>query len=402
MKIIKKIIDKKLDKRIKSSILNMYLISSDFKKYFSRNISKNLVKKSRSLIMGVMSPKTLRSKFMKAKKDIFERTMWMWLSAALLIAFLTACGGGGGGAPAGPTPPTGGGSGTDTVVVTTPTMTVTYTATTSCASGPNLTSTVSQAAADALVPSSCPTVPTVGVAVSIATDMLAITGLPGGVNVASSTVTMVSGASTVVFVNGAITSGTLLSNAVYNYTGGQVAFVNAPMITIAGSVTSPVIPPVAVVCTAPAMLSSANTCVSPPAASGYTWNAAVKVWVADRGIYVVDINTLPATCLNIGDACYLANAADGTIKFVQGPTSVMFAVYQTADGYLNRKPLNNDGTPNNVGTSLLSGGSSGNLWDYVVGTEFGIIQKVTTPSECFEFTFTTIWGNSAVTCPVGP
>ena len=138
---------------------------------------------------------------------------------AATAIMLTACGGGAGGTP-----------------------TVTYTATSVCASGPALTSTVSQAAANARVPADCPAVSTVGVGVSIAGNMLSITGLPAGVSVASSTVTMVSGASTVVFVNGAITSGILLSNATYTYTGGQVKFTNAPAIIIAGTFVTQVNP----------------------------------------------------------------------------------------------------------------------------------------------------------------
>ena len=302
--------------------------------------------------------------------------------AALLIAataiMLTACGGGGGTT----TPPATGG---------------TYTATSLCASGPALTSTVSQAAANALVPNSCPAVPTTGVTVNVVGGMLVVNGLPPGVTVATSSFTAISGGSTVVFTNGALTSGTLLSGATYTYSGAQVTFTNAPNVIIAGTFVSPVI----VVCIAPAMLNTANACISAPAATGYTWNSAVKVWVADRGIYITSINTLPAACLNINDACYLAQAANGTIKFAQGPTNVMFAVYQTADGYLNTMPLNSDGTPNNVGTSLVSGGASGNFWDYVVGTVSGIIRK-TSGGGCAEFTFGTLWGASPVTCPVGP
>ena len=55
---------------------------------------------------------------------------------AATAIMLTACGGGAGGTP-----------------------TVTYTATSVCASGPALTSTVSQAAANARVPADCPALP---------------------------------------------------------------------------------------------------------------------------------------------------------------------------------------------------------------------------------------------------
>lgn len=408
-KITKKIIDKKLDKNIKSSIINTYFKSIVFFKYFSKSISKKLSFKAKSSL-HFFNGNFLKGNAMKSnQKNIWEKTMWYFLGIAIIAAALTGCGGGSAGAPTGPTPQAGGGSGTDTVVITTPTVVVTpviYIAATSCASGPALTSTVSQAAANALVPDSCPTVSTVGVGVSIgAGNMLAITGLPVGVTVSSSTVTMVSGGSTLIFVNGVLTSGTPLSNATYTFSGAVIKLANAPAITIAGTTVSPVIAAVPVVCVAPAMRNSLiNQCITAPAATGYTWNSVVAggVWVANRGVYVIGVNTLPATCLNIGDTCYLAKSADGTIKFVQGPTSVMFAVYQTADGYLNTKPLNNDGTLNNVGPLLISGGASGNSWDYVTGTTNGIVQKVTSLATCSEYTFGTLWSNSSVTCPVGP
>ena len=104
------------------------------------------------------------------------------LAALALIAALAACGGGGGG---GPTGGSGGGEVTPPVVVNTPTMTITYTATSMCASGPNLTSTVSQLAANALVPSACPALPAsvlaqANVVVGSGTLNISVTGLPAG------------------------------------------------------------------------------------------------------------------------------------------------------------------------------------------------------------------------------
>jgi hypothetical protein len=72
------------------------------------------------------------------------------------------------------------------VVVTPPgTTVITYTAATLCASGPALTSTVSQAAANALVPSACPVLPASAyadttVAVGTSTLTLGSTHLPAG------------------------------------------------------------------------------------------------------------------------------------------------------------------------------------------------------------------------------
>ena len=104
------------------------------------------------------------------------------LAALALIAALAACGGGGGGA--GPTF-SGGGEVTTPVGGNTPTMTITYTATSMCASGPNLTSTVSQLAANALVPSACPALPAsvlaqANVVVGSGTLNISVTGLPAG------------------------------------------------------------------------------------------------------------------------------------------------------------------------------------------------------------------------------
>lgn len=241
--------------------------------------------------------------------------------AALLIAataiMLTACGGGGGTT----TPPATGG---------------TYTATSLCASGPALTSTVSQAAANALVPNSCPAVPTTGVTVNVVGGMLVVNGLPPGVTVATSSFTAISGGSTVVFTNGALTSGTLLSGATYTYSGAQVTFTNAPNVIIAGTFVSPVI----VVCIAPAMLNTANACISAPAATGYTWNSVVAggVWVADIGVLVSTANLLPVTSFVIGDAAWLTAAANGTIKYVktasikqQDSRPLIYAFYKTTN-----------------------------------------------------------------------
>ena len=124
------------------------------------------------------------------QKNIWKKTMRYFLGTAITAAVLTGCGGGSAGAPTGPTPQAGGGSGTDTVVITTPTVVVTpviYIAATSCASGPALTSTVSQAAANALVPSGCPALPAtaytntqVVATVTSGTLTLTVTNLPAG------------------------------------------------------------------------------------------------------------------------------------------------------------------------------------------------------------------------------
>ena len=72
----------------------------------------------------------------------------------------------------------------------------------------------------------------------------------------------------------------------------------------------------AVTCTSPAMANSLGACVNPPAASGYSWNSVLKVWVADIGTTITSLNTLPDACLAVGDACWKASTANGTIKYI--------------------------------------------------------------------------------------
>lgn len=326
--IIKRLINTKLDKKIKSSILYKYLNSLGFIKHFARNIFKNLAKKFRSLINmgikspGVMSLKTLRRKIMKNRK------WYLALASLALVASLAACGGGGGGGG----PVSGGGftpppdPGTPTVIITPTTFSF------NCWNGA-ITSTVAQP-----TKVDCAAVPTANINVSIVGGALTVTGLPAGVVIKSSTFTAISGASTLVYTNGALTSGTPLSAATYTFTGASLVLGNGPTITLAGSFVTPVI---AVTCTAPAMLNTANACVSPPATTGYTWNSIVGggVWVADVGVLVSGANLLPSTSNVIGDAAWLTAAANGTIKWVKTPSTMtglnsrplVYAYYKTTN-----------------------------------------------------------------------
>jgi hypothetical protein len=158
-------------------------------------------------------------------KPAFD-TLWL-IIVAVSAAILTACGGGGGGSS--DTPPT------------TPPTTTTYTSAKTCHNGQRPTSTVSQAAADALVPNSCPAVPTTGVTVSVVGGVLVVNGLPSGVTIASSSLTATNGSSVVVYSNGALVSGSLISGT-YTYSGATVTFTNAPAVTLAGTFLSPVTP----------------------------------------------------------------------------------------------------------------------------------------------------------------
>ena len=122
----------------------------------------------------MFSKKFLRDPFTSARFRIAV------LATTLVFVALTACGGGGGGDAPAPvvTPPVGNSNGV-------PTTTLTYTATPFCTSGPALTSTVSQAAANALVPGNCPALPasayaSTSVVVGSGTSTLSVNNLPAG------------------------------------------------------------------------------------------------------------------------------------------------------------------------------------------------------------------------------
>ncbi len=394
-----------LDKNIKKCIINIYFKCLAFFKYSNKNISKNLRALKKTFNFAhLKSGNFLKGNAMFSKqflRDPFTsgRFCMAALATTLVVVALTACGGGGGGGAA----PSGGGvapvdPGTTTVVIT-PTI---YTAATLCASGPALTSTVSQAVANALVPDSCPTVSTVGVGVSIGTgNMLTITGLPVGVSVSGSTVTMVSGGSTLVFLNGALTSGTPLSNATYTFSGAVIKLTNAPAITIAGTTVSPVI---ATTCTAPAMRNTViNTCITAPAVTGYTWNSIVAggIWVADVGVLVTDANLLPATSLVIGDSAWLQFAASGAMKCTATPKTKaagrpeIFCHYKTVNGvggdgvteYYVSMPMMADtvatGGPANQN---VGNGGQGNQVSSFKGSVKGV-QYTIVSQGCFEFAY---------------
>jgi predicted small lipoprotein YifL len=331
---------------------------------------------------------------------------------ALALVTLTACGGGGGGdsAPAPVAPPPVGG-----------TTSVTYTATALCASGPALTSTVSQAAANALVPNACPALPATAYAATTVvagsgTLTLNVTILPAG------------------FVNGVLTATGLASGGTWDvvatatgitvtpragtatdwattYSGTLgMCFTNAPCVTKNITFTTGVNP--APTCTAPAMLTSAKTCISPPAATGYTWNNIMKAWIADIGVLVTGANTLPAACVTIGDACWLESVANGTVKFVNSGAvrtgfdtrPISFAFYITKIGgvdYYNVMPMYADVLATAVaGNQSVGNGSMGNIISDVKGTALGANQTVPAFG-CYE----RIWlgggfGNTQSTCPI--
>ncbi len=167
---------------------------------------------------------------------------------------------------------------------------------------------------------------------------------------------------------------------------------------------------VGVACTAPAMANSLGTCMSPPVANAI-WNSVMKAWAYPAGVLVVGLNTLPAACVTIGDACWKAMIADGTIKLVSTNAAmtgystrpVVFAVYKTFDGYNNQVPLYTDVPALSTFANQLvfNGGGMQAVTD-VKGSDNGI--KITYPDYgCYERVHTGGggWGNVKLgSCPI--
>lgn len=110
---------------------------------------------------------------------------------------------------------------------------------------------------------------------------------------------------------------TITPSAALPYATTLTVTVRATANGVEGSVTGTVLTESApVACVLPQMANSLGACISPPGATGYTWNNVIKAWVANVGTLVIGVNVLPDTCLYIGDACWKANVANGTIKFV--------------------------------------------------------------------------------------
>ena len=169
----------------------------------------------------------------------------------------------------------------------------------------------------------------------------------------------------------------------------------------------------AITCTAPAMANSLGVCMSPPAASGYTWNTVLRAWVADIGTLVVGTNQLPAACVLVGDAFWNQSIANGTIKLVNtgmlitgvNTRPLVFAYYQAGAGsafpgsYMTTPvyadavgdtPLSPNNTANGGVTEVLSS---------VKGSGFGL--KETSPSGCWEKVFANPFFSARSTqCPI--
>jgi hypothetical protein len=293
---------------------------------------------------------------------------------SLLALTLAACGGGGSS-------------------TTTPPAATIYTASTACASGPALTSTVSQAAADALVPASCPALTTAqlsSIAVNrSATGALTLAGLPTGVTWSSRSVAFSKGGVTIagtIDAAGNITPTSALAAGTWTvtFTGqpvGAPAVVNLPLST------SVVIP--ALVCAIGQNTVSGNcVTIATPLAGADKWNAAtsarvpavatdftwlangggtgIGVWAANTGIRISAPTTLPATVVNVGDAAYKAEAAAGRIKYAYDGVN-LYGYYITPNGISNTlvtvvMPINPSSGVQLLASSAI-GNSGGTLYE---------------------------------------
>lgn len=287
------------------------------------------------------------------------------LATALLI---TACGGGGGGSATTPA--------VTSPVVVTPPVTLSF---------PCWNNVVQLTKVD------CAAVPIDTIKAVVAGSALSFTGIPSGAALTGSTLVAQGGQSTVTFTNGTITSGTMLFNTTYTFTGGKLTFSNAPDLTIAGSFTTAADPSS---CTLPAMKNSLGVCISPPAATGYTWNAGLGAWVANVGVKVVGTNELPAGCTFWADQCWKDSVANGTVKFIATPAlmigynnrPVVFAYYRLYSTIFKANQWNylpiyaDDGSL--VGSNIF-GGLSQEV-DFAQGSAKGVIIHEKSTGNCYE------------------
>ncbi len=226
----------------------------------------------------------------------YQRHRMACVAIATLAVGLVACGGGGGGgtATSTPTAPT----------ATAPTLTLTASATSQAVAGPIVVNSDRALAS---------------------IDAVSVMA-PGGVAVAASATLSADKLSISIAPNTLLSYGTTYAVTVRANANGVVGTLSSNVAT----------PPVAV-CAPPAIANAFNNCISPPAATGYSWSTAFKAWVADIGVLVTKPNLLRAACKTIGDACWQASAADGTIKFVNsgitlprssGNRPIAFAYYR--------------------------------------------------------------------------
>lgn len=167
-------------------------------------------------------------------------------------------------------------------------------------------------------------------------------------------------------------------------------------------------------CLPPTMQNSKGACMLPPAPTGYTWNNVIKAWVADIGVLVTGVNTLPATCVTIGDACWLDSIADGTIKLTNtnavatgvNTRPIVFASYIVGNssffGYYVSVPLYADEVSKSafLNQNVENGGVNAPIAD-VKGSASGLKQNFLSAG-CWERVWggNGAWGNISISCPI--
>ena len=196
--------------------------------------------------------------------------------------------------------------------------------------------------------------------------------------------------------------------------------------TSAVSCTAPQVPatdgqscvaPVVSTCTGSAMANSLGSCISPPQATGFTFNTVIKAWVADVGVLVSGFRALPATCVTIGDQCWEESVANGLIQFAnsgvvmtgQNTRPIVFAFY-TVNGTFNGQnvlyylttPIFADvvGKSTGLNQNVENGGVSGVTGFDVKGSINGL--KLRASDGCWEKVYNTGGGfiNNPITCPI--
>lgn len=314
---------------------------------------------------------------------IVKRLTPVFVALATVLT-LAACGGGGG---------------------STPTPAVTPPVTFACWDGSVLTGTAQPTKV------SCPVVPTTSITTNVAAGVLVFAGIPTGAALTGSTLVSQNGNSSITFTNGAITSGTMLFSTTYTFTGAKLTFSNAPDLTIAGSfVTGP--DPTA--CTSPSMKNALGICISPPAATGYSWNSVLGggVWEANdelftngiltrAGTLVSGANQMSSGCQNIGDDVWLKDSASGKIKYIKSAVKgdaeqLSFAYYQSCSslpgfqaGVYVIVPMYSNKVATSPSTSLNV--SNGGLTTPIIeakGTDTGVKVKIPSGSGTGFWVFT--------------
>lgn len=325
------------------------------------------------------------NKFMTKNRDRFAVTLAVLATAIAL----TACGGGGGGGTVVTPPP-----------VTTPAPTVLLSSVVPATGATNVSVNVRPVFTFAVT-----NVTAINTVTAFVCNSKQITYL------ATADLTSKAGSATISFAPMvALTNGdscTMSSDVTATGAGGSAKT------TVNTSFTVEAAP--VVTCQGAAMMNSVNTCVSPPAATGYTWNNVIKAWVANIGTNVVGLNELPLECTTIGDACWKASTASGAIKYFEtnavatGINSRKLVVAgiivskksSFAAGNFTLIPVYPDSESDTPYTnlSILNGSNTDGVVN-LKGSDGGV--KFTTPTNgCWEWgRVTGGWANHSTACPI--